>query len=102
MNDYVIVPNEHLLLEILMGGGVHKGRILASKLGVSPITIRHIINRYRSIGYPICSSSKGYHISNDPDMIRKTINGYEHRIMKMQKAVDGLKVALNEAVSTSD
>lgn len=101
MKSFAIVPNEDLLLQILMDGGMHKGNALAKALDVSPITIRQIVNHHRCLGVPICSSSRGYYISHDPMEIQKTISSCEHRIMQMQKAICGLKVTLNEIVPPS-
>lgn len=54
-------------------------------------SLRETVNYLRSIGYPICSSSRGYWYSENPEDIEKTLTHLEGRIKGMNRAIAGLK-----------
>lgn len=85
---------ELIVLNMLHDDGACKGRVLAKAAKTDEATIRAFVNRFRSIGIPVCSSREGYYISEDPQEIQKTIDSMEHRIQLMQNAVNGLRIAL--------
>lgn len=53
--------------------------------------LRSTVNYLRSIGYPVCSSSRGYWYSEKPEDIEKTLTHLEGRIKGMNRAISGLK-----------
>ena len=64
---------------------------LATMFKAHPSNVRGCISLARSMGRPICSNSKGYYWSFDPEDLRRTIEHIEDRIKKQQDAINGLK-----------
>ncbi len=52
--------------------------------------LRHIINRLRGEGVPICSSASGYYYAETEDEIRQTVRQLRSRIKKIAHAERGL------------
>ncbi len=67
---------------------------ISSRLGVSGIKIREVVNQARREGLPICSCHKGYYISDDKQEIEKTIKSLAHRAESMMTAAQGLSTCL--------
>lgn len=49
--------------------GVVSGEILSADLGVSPVSVWEHVHKLRQLGYPITTTSKGYQLIGDPDML---------------------------------
>ena len=79
------------VLNLLLSGERYTGKRLAEIICTDESTIRKIINSLRCDGVLVCSSNRGYHISNDEVEILKTIASLTCRIAQMQKAIEGLK-----------
>lgn len=60
---------------------------------ISGQEVRSVINSMRSIGYPIGSGNRGYHICRTAEELDKTIDNLNSRIAGITKAVDGLAIA---------
>lgn len=76
---------------ILMCGEVPStAKELGILFGVTDVTIRKIINEYRSDGIPICSNNKGYYYSEEPEEIVRTAASLKRRVASIQRAIDGL------------
>ena len=88
---------EHILL---CGEVPSTAKELGILFGVTDVTIRKIINDYRSDGIPICSNSKGYYYSEEPEEIVKTIASLKRRVASIQRAINGL--LKNVEVSDAD
>lgn len=84
---------ELIVLNMLYHGAC-TGRDLAKAAKTHEAAVRAFVNKFRSIGIPVCASNKGYYISEDPEEIQKTVASLQHRINQMQKAVDGLMLAM--------
>jgi predicted DNA-binding transcriptional regulator YafY len=76
------------------------GEITAHKLStltkVNEPTIRKIINEARTAGVPICSTRRGYYMSNEYDDIAKTICFLTNRVCTQLQAKSGLQKRLQE------
>lgn len=88
---------KELIVLNMLHRGVSTGRDLARAAKTHEAAVRAFVNKFRSIGIPVCASRKGYYISEDPEEIQKTIDSLQHRINQMQKAVDGLRQAMKGA-----
>jgi biotin operon repressor len=85
------------LLNLLVG----ESRPLSSteikkRIGLSDVTVRKYVNALRVLGYPVCSSRRGYYLSWDKDEILKTIDNLESRVMSMTTAINGLRLIVNK------
>lgn len=69
---------------------------IKKRIGLADVTVRKYVNALRVLGYPVCSSSRGYYLSWDKDEILKTIHGLENRVASMTTAINGLKLILNK------
>ncbi len=72
-------------------------RRLSILLGADESCIRKKINEARSIGIPICSTKRGYYLSNEVGDIQKTIRFLTKRLNTQIKAINGLKARLKGA-----
>lgn len=61
------------------------------KIKMTEVRLRKIVNYIRTNGMlPLCSTSKGYYISNDPDEIRSNVQSLLERASSIRKCADGL------------
>lgn len=74
-------------------GPVTNGEI-SSKLGITEVNVRKLINQARREGIPICSCPKGYYYSEDKTDILETIDSLMSRTISVEKAISGLLTAL--------
>ena len=79
---------EHILL---CGEVPSTAKELGILFGVSDVTIRKIINEYRTEGIPICSNNHGYYYSETAEDIVRTIASLKRRVASIQKAINGLQ-----------
>jgi biotin operon repressor len=70
---------------------VISGREIAKRFDIDRIEVRHLINKARCEGIPICSNTSGYYYSTDVDEVRKTVDSLVGRISSMSKAITGLR-----------
>lgn len=63
---------------------------LAKMVDVSEPFIRKKINEARAMGIPICSSKRGYYLSDEYGDIAKTIRSLTNRINTQLTAINGL------------
>ena len=71
-----------------------KSKALEGIFHCKGIEIRHIVNKLRCQGVPICSCSKGYFYSTYAPDVRDTINHLAGRANRIKAAHDGMKNAL--------
>lgn len=64
--------------------------------GVPKEGFRSIVNYLRSVGFPVCSSSRGYWYSEKPEDIDKTLAHLEGRVKGINRAIKGLRRIQNK------
>lgn len=77
-------------------GGAVTAPALSSAFHIHPSAVRGCINLARTMGIPICATSKGYFYSTNKEDIKATIAHMEERIAKQRNAIIGLKAAIGE------
>lgn len=77
-----------------------KSKTLEGILRCKGIEIRHMVNKLRCLGVPICSCSQGYFYSTNPPDIRETLNHLAGRASKIKAAHDGMENALSQETGT--
>lgn len=70
---------------------------ISSVFGIPCTAVRRMINTARSNGVPICSCQNGYYITDKSDEIKATINSLRGRIHKMECAIAGLELHLQQS-----
>lgn len=78
-----------------------KGKCITAKRlseisGRSEGYIRKYINEMRTIGVPICSTTKGYYISESKTDILNTVHFLQRRMQTQLQAVNGLIKRMKE------
>lgn len=63
---------------------------LSALTGKKEAYIRKLINEERANGIPICSTTRGYHLSNDDEDVQSTINFLKRRVNTQMRAILGL------------
>ena len=85
------------LLELLMNERKPiKSKEIKRLIGLSDAVVRRYVNALRVMGYPVCSSQKGYYLSYSKQDVLKTIRSLEHRVMGMTTAINGLKLIVDD------
>ena len=74
-----------------------KATDIKSKVGVSAVELRSIVNALRQEEIPICSDENGYYFAGSVSDVRSTINHLDARIKGIKKATYGLKMWVHYA-----
>ena len=67
---------------------------LSQRFHIHPSHIRGLINLARTEGLPVCSTTKGYYWSENPEDIKSTIDHIKYRIERQQEAIKGLEATI--------
>ena len=92
------LPSIYELVELIpqKQDGLITAHKLASLTKASEPNIRKIINEARTKGIPICSTRRGYYLSNEYNDIAKTITFLTNRLCTQLQAISGLQKRLQE------
>lgn len=70
------------------------GGEIAAHFGITGPDVRKEISNARCNLVPICSSRRGYYISNDKELIIRTIESLKNRIASQEKAIEGMRAII--------